>query len=181
MIRMKQFAIRNEISSQQLKTKRKELNLTQKEFAELIGVSKPTIERWETSDKSITGPIVLLIHLLTPDYVKGLRIPEKELPLRLWYMYKDEVCTLIDVDEAKRLVRIRNYTENRQFRAFGANENPDFSDYEDFLKSRCFAESRDKMKLILRDLNLPFYDPFMIIEKTQGRMAEDDFWIKVER
>ena len=36
-------------------------------------------------------------------------------------------------------------------------------------------ESRDKMKLILKDLGLPFYDPIMIIEKTEGRMAEDDF------
>lgn len=37
------------------------------------------------------------------------------------------------------------------------------------------------MKLILEDLNLPFYDPFMIIEKTQGRMEEDNCWIKIER
>jgi len=42
-------------------------------------------------------------------------------------------------------------------------------------------ESRDKMKLILKDLGLPFYDPIMIIEKTEGRMAEDDFWIRIER
>ena len=37
------------------------------------------------------------------------------------------------------------------------------------------------MKLILKDLDLPFYDPMMIIEKTEGRMAEDDFWIRIER
>lgn len=37
------------------------------------------------------------------------------------------------------------------------------------------------MKLILKDLGLPFYDPIMIIEKTEGRMAEDDFWIRIER
>ena len=28
------------------------------------------------------------------------------------------------------------------------------------------------MKLILKDLGLPFYDPIMIIEKTEGRMAD---------
>ena len=27
----------------------------------------------------------------------------------------------------------------------------------------------------------PFYDPIMIIEKTEGRMAEDNFWIRIER
>ena len=53
--------------------------------------------------------------------------------------------------------------------------------YEEFLESRCFPRSRDKMKLILRELDLPFYEPLMIIEKTQGRMAEDNFWIKIER
>ena len=37
------------------------------------------------------------------------------------------------------------------------------------------------MKLILKDLGLPFYDPIMIREKTEGRMAEDDFWIRIER
>lgn len=37
------------------------------------------------------------------------------------------------------------------------------------------------MKLILKDLGRPFYDPIMIIEKTEGRMAEDDFWIRIER
>lgn len=37
------------------------------------------------------------------------------------------------------------------------------------------------MKLVLRDLGIPFYDPYLIIQKTEGRMAEDDFWIKIER
>lgn len=33
----------------------------------------------------------------------------------------------------------------------------------------------------LIDVDLPFYDPFMIIQKTEGRMAEDHFWIRIER
>ena len=178
---MHRYIIPSQITAEQMKVKRKQLKLTQRELAELIGVSKPTVERWETSDRPITGPVVLLLHMLTPEKVAALTVPEQKLPIRLWYMYKDEVCTLIDVDERRQIVAIRNYTKNRQFMAFGANEHPSFEDYEEFLKSRCFAESRDKMKLILRDLNLPFYDPFMIIEKTEGRMAEDDFWIRVER
>lgn len=178
---MREFVTTVAVTPEEIKEKRKTLGITQKQFAELVGVSKPTVERWETSDKPITGPIVLLIKMLTPEYLDTIRIPKKTLPIRLWYMYNDEVCTLIDVDERKEIVEIKNYTIKKQFRAFGVNEKPSFSDYEEFLKSRCFAESRDKMKLILKDLNLPFYDPFMIIEKTQGRMAEDDFWLKVEK
>ncbi len=45
----------------------------------------------------------------------------------------------------------------------------------------CSVRSRDKIKLVLRDMELPFYDPFLIIEKTQRRMAEDEFWLKIER
>jgi len=170
-----------EITAEQIKEKRKELGLTQKEMAELIGVSKPTVERWETSERPINGPVVLLLYMLDIEYVKKISIPPKDMPLRLWYMHRDKVCTLIDIDERKQRVKIRNYTAHKQFRAFGANEDPNFEDYEEFLRSRCFPESRDKMKLILKDLNLPFYDPLMIVERTEGRMAEDDFWIKVER
>lgn len=44
-----------------------------------------------------------------------------------------------------------------------------------------FRWTRDKMKLVLEDLKIPFYDPYLIIEKTEGRMAEDDFWIRIEK
>jgi putative transcriptional regulator len=29
-------------------------------------------------------------------------------------------------------------------------------------------------------LGLPFYDPILIIQKTEGRMAGDNFWIRIE-
>ena len=82
------------------------------------------------------------------------------------------------MNEPERKVKAKNYTDKIMFRAFGVVETPD---YDQYLESRCFPSSRDKMKLILKDLDLPFYDPMMIIEKTEGRMAEDDFWIRIER
>jgi len=180
----KQFFITPEYTTaEEIKRVRKKLKLTQKEFAELVKCSKSTMERWESSEEKITGPIVLLLNMLEryPDYVEKRKIPKKAYPIRLWYMHKQEVCTVIDVDELNQLVKIYNYAENIMFRAFGVVENPDYQMYQAFLESRCFPATRDKMKLILRDLNLPFYDPFMIIEKTEGRMAEDDFWIRIER
>ena len=161
---MKKYNISDYITAEELKNFRKKINLTQKEFAELIGVSKPTIERWETSEKGITGPVVLLIDLLSEhdEWLETREIPEQKYPLRLWYMYKNKKCTLIDVDEVEQKIRIKNYVNNIMFRAFGANSNPTYEDYQKFLKSRC-----------------PFYDPMLIIRKTQGRMAEDDFWILI--
>ena len=85
------------------------------------------------------------------------------------------------MNEPERKVKVKNYTDKIMFRAFGVVETPDYDQYLEFLESRCFPSSRGKMKLILKDLDLPFYDPMMIIEKTEGRMAEDDFWIRIER
>ena len=104
------FALKDYITSEDIKNLRKNLGLTQKEFASLVGTSKPTIERWEKENAKITGPIVLLSKMINdyPDYVNRLIIPEKEFPVRMFYMYKDDICTLIDVDDAKQLVRIKN-------------------------------------------------------------------------
>lgn len=179
----KNFITPEYITAKDIKAIRAKLGLTQKDFSRLINCSKVTVERWETSEGKITGPICLLLRMLEkyPEYVAEVMVPVKKKPLRLWYMHKQNVCTIIDVDEMNREVEIVNYTDNLIFKAFGSEEQPTFKQYEEFLQSRCFPESRDKMKLILKDLDLPFYDPFMIIEKTEGRMAEDDFWIRIER
>lgn len=178
-----EFAIQTFVTGNDIKRVRKTLQLTQQVFAQLLGVSKATIERWETKEDKITGPVVLLIKILEkyPEYISELTIPKQPYGLRMWYMHDNEICTLIDVDELNRQVRIKNYTDKILFRAFGKAKEPSYEEYEEFLESRCFPKSRDKMKLILKDMNLPFYDPLLIIEKTEGRMAEDHFWIRIER
>lgn len=177
------FALPDYLYGNDIKGLRKRLRLTQVQFADLAQVSVKTIERWETQETPVTGPIVTLCRILReqPEIVENLRIPPKEYPLRIWYMYREAVCTIIDVDVRGKKVKVKNYTTDYLFRAFGNELNPSYEQYEAFLESRCFPESRDKMKLILRELDIPFYDPILIIEKTQGRMAEDEFWIKMER
>lgn len=44
---------------------------------------------------------------------------------------------------------------------------------------RCFPRSRANLKEILRDIGVDSYDPLQIIEKTDGRMAEDKQWIEI--
>lgn len=83
-------------------------------------------------------------------------------------MYKNKPCTLIDVKDCAN----KNYVDNVQFTAFGSNTEPSIADYEDFLESRCLPRSRDKIKLELKESDIPFYDPYLIVKKTQGRMAE---------
>lgn len=179
----RRFAVSDSISSSEIRNIRKKLNLTQTEFAELVNVSVKTVERWESSHKPVTGPVVTLLKILkeNPQTEEDLRIPVRKYPLRLWYMYFNDVCTIIDIDERSRRVKIYNFTNDYAFRAFGKITTPTFEQYEDFLESRCFPRSRDKMKIMLKELDIPFYDPFMIIEKTEGRTADDNFWLRIER
>lgn len=177
------YAIANEITGADIKRLRNLLGMTQREFAAFANCAVRTVENWETKDGAITGPIVTLVDILLrrPELVRKLEIPDNKLKLRLVYRYENTICTVIDVDESQREVEIHNYVDKPMFRAFGINSEPTFEDYEEFIESRCFPRQRDKMKLELKRLGIPFYDPILIIEKTQGRMAEDNFWIEIER
>ena len=173
------------LTAAEIKRIRTSFGMTQKELAELLNVSVKSVERWEISEKPVNGaPAALLrVYSSDPRLIERMQIPEHDpsYPMRIYYKYLDEICTVIDIDERKQRIRIKNYALDVQFRAFGKNESPTFEDYEAFLESRCFPRTRDKIKLILREMDLPFYDPLMIIEKTKGRMAEDDFSIEIER
>lgn len=180
---VRDYVINESITGEDIKRVRVLLHMTQKEFAEFANCSKRTVENWETKGDPVKGPIVTLAEILMrkPEIAEKLRIDENRLKLRLWYMYENMVCSVIDVDEPKRIVKVRNYIDDPLFRAFGVNTEPDFEEYEEFLKSRCFPESRDMVKLELKRLGIPFYDPILIIGKTEGRMADDKFWIRIER
>ena len=99
--------------------------------------------------------------------------------VRMDFMCEDECCTQILVDFTHEKIAIRNTTDNIMLRAFGINRNPTWEDFLEFLEDRCFPRTRDNLKLILQDLELDFYDPFYIIEKTKGRMGEDMQWLRV--
>ena len=171
------------ITGQDVKELRNILGFTQKELAEFLRCSRRTVENWESSEGKITGPVVPLTEILLrrPELAEKLLLPVRRTNLRIWYYFRHMVCTVIDVDELNRRVTVHNYIDNPLYRAFGRNTEPSFEEYEEFLESRCFPRTRDKMKLQLKELDLPFYDPVMIIEKTEGRMAEDDFWLRMER
>ena len=178
------YAYQKKMSEKDIKNIRMRLKMTQKEFAEIVNVTSKTVERWESGKSEVSGPITVLLKFLNEDpmAVDRLKVPDMDdYPMRLNYFKGDELCTSIDIDEVRRRIRIKNYTSDWLSCAFGRNEHPDFAAYETFLESRCFPRERDKMKLMLKELNLPFYDPFMIVEKTGGRLEGDDYRIEIIR
>lgn len=98
--------------------------------------------------------------------------------LRITYMYHQHPCTVIDVDFLNQRVMIQNKTKDMLHRAFGIVEHPTWDDFELFLKDRCFPATRGDAKELLKELQLTSYDPLQIAEKTKGRTAEDDMWMK---
>ena len=104
--------------------------------------------------------------------------PADGYTLRMTYMYQQHPCTIIDVDFLNQRVMIQNKTKDMLHRAFGVIENPTWDDFEMFLRERCFPVTRGNAEEILKGLQLTSYDPLQIVEKTRGRTAEDDMWLK---
>ncbi len=86
----------------------------------------------------------------------------------------NNILTEIFVSYKDNKVSIINHTNDLIDRAFGINENPSIKDFEEFLESRCVPRTRDGLKLYLRSIGVYYYNPLLIIEKTKGRMAEDN-------
>ena len=129
------------------------------EIAEAMGTSRQTIYKYLENEKRLKEDV--------------------NVTMRMKYMYNDVLCTVIDVDFLHRKIYIDNRVNVPIFRAFGVMEHPTGEDFEYFLESRCFPRSRAGLKRLLKELEIAYYDPLLIIEKTQGRMAEDHHWIEI--
>ena len=104
--------------------------------------------------------------------------PESGYTMRMTLMYQNKPCTDIDVNFLQNRIKIQNYTKDLLHRAFGAKENPTWEDFQIFLQDRCFPKTRGNVKAVLASLGLQDYDPLQIVEKVNGRTAEDDLWLK---
>ena len=106
--------------------------------------------------------------------------PDNGYTMRMTLMYQNKPCTAIDVNFLQNKIRIQNYTKDILHRAFGVKENPTWEDFNVFLQDRCFPKTRGNIKTVLAELGLQDYDPLQIVEKTNGRTAEDDLWLKFQ-
>ena len=106
--------------------------------------------------------------------------PEDGYTMRMTLMYQNKPCTAIDVNFLQNKIKIQNYTKDILHRAFGIKEDPTWEDFYVFLQDRCFPKTRGNVKTVLAGLGLQDYDPLQIVEKTNGRTAEDDLWLKFQ-
>lgn len=177
------FVFNKTIEPKEIVKIRKSMHLTQKQLAEFLNVSEKTLRNWENSKEQIKSTAVPMLEILkyNPNLIEKYRIDEIQSGIRIKYMCDSNICAIIDVDYKNNNVKVKNYVDNPMYLPFGRNTNPTMEDFEEFLKSRCVSNERYDLKTFLEDIGVPFYDPMLIVEKTNGRLVEDNFWLKVER
>lgn len=179
-----EFALAKNILPEEIHALRKRLGLTQKDFGALLGVSAKSVERWEADDKPVTGPVVTLARILWeyPQIVDRLQVPKREQPHRFWFCWKDYRCTLIDADDKKRQIQVKDFTLDHTKKAFGVVSRPSYEDFEELVAVRCGigGGNSTQLKYVLKENGLTEYDPLAILRKTQGRLPDDEFSLIVE-
>jgi hypothetical protein len=101
--------------------------------------------------------------------------------LRLVNYYDgDKLCTKIYADFTDHTLKLENYIDKLEKTAFGANETPSWNDLMGFLEERCIPCGRAGLREYLESIGLDEYNPIEIIQRTSGRMAEDNQWLEIE-
>lgn len=101
--------------------------------------------------------------------------------MRLLRFYEaDKLCTTIYADFSDETLIAENHIDDPVKTAFGNNTLPAWADFQTFLQERCIPRERAGLREYLESLGLVEYDPLEIIQKTRGRMAEDQQWLETE-
>lgn len=128
---------------------------------------------------SFDGEAITLSPQQSIEQYKNSRLGQGHELLEIRFYNGDDLCTLICADRTVKDLRAENCTDNLVKTAFGKNLLPSWADLEAFLEERCVPRKRAALREYLETLGLDEYDPLAIIQKTQGRMAEDDQWMEV--
>lgn len=114
-----------------------------------------------------------------PDFAERRKALGHEV--RVLHFYDGDVlCSTIYADFTEEAVVVENQAVSPVKTAFGNNLFPDWKDFRHFLEERCIPRQRAGLREYLETLGLDEYNPLAIIEKTGGRMAEDQQWLTIE-
>ena len=123
--------------------------------------------------------ISLRRHLSAEMFAKNQKSQEHSVKVLKFYD-KEQLCSTIYMDFTTRSLQVENHCDNLTKTAFGKNKLPVWEDLMSFLEERCIPQGRAGLREYLESHGLQEYDPWQIIKKTQGRMAEDQQWLSME-
>ena len=142
----------------------------------MLGITKEHREMALTFDGT---KITLSQHLSGPDFAERQLAQSHEVRILRFYD-RDDLCSTIYADFTAQTVVVENQEVPTIKTAFGNNLLPNWEDFQRFLEDRCIPRQRAGLREYLENLGLDEYDPLAIIEKTGGRMAEDQQWLTIE-
>ncbi|MBO7450550.1 MAG: AbrB/MazE/SpoVT family DNA-binding domain-containing protein [Clostridiales bacterium] len=129
---------------------------------------------------SFDGDSITITPVQTPDQFVKRRLSLGHNVVSIKYFDKKKLCSQIYADKTSEELIVENHTDLFTKTAFGKKEDPSWSDLEFFIEDRCIPRQRAGLRYYLEALDLSEYDPWSIISKTKGKMAEDDQWMEVE-
>lgn len=149
------------------------VSLPSKWVAEL-GLTESKMEISFDGERIIISPQLSMDEFLEKKESLGHKLMKFEF-------YDGEIlCTQIIADFTDETLSVENTTEHIVKTAFGKNEVPTWDDFLNFLEERCVPRSRSGIREYLEAIGVEEYSPLEIIKKTNGRMAEDNQWLKWE-
>lgn len=145
-------------------------------WIEAMGVTENQRELELTFDGT---KIVLSRRLKGPEFAEQRQALGHEV--RMIHFYdREDLCSTIYADFTDQAVVVENQAVPVIKTAFGNNLFPTWEDLRVFLADRCIPRQRAGLREYLDALGLDEYDPLVIVEKTGGRMAEDQQWLTIE-
>ncbi len=145
-------------------------------WVERIGITKESRELELTFDGT---RITLSRHLSGPAFAERQLAQGHEVRALRFYE-GNALCSTIYADFTGQTLVVENQPVPLIKTAFGNNLFPTWEDFQSFLAERCIPRQRAGLREYLEALGLDEYDPLAMIEKTAGRMAEDQQWLSVE-
>jgi hypothetical protein len=151
-------------------------------------ISIPTkwINDMNISDKnravelSFDGNSITVSPILTMEEYLQKKLSLNHNVYKLSYYDNQKLCTMIYADFSDKTIKAENFTDNVIKTAFGNNALPTWEAFLDFLEERCIPRGREGLRNYLDVIGVVDYEPFEIVKKTKGRMAEDEQWLDVE-
>jgi len=131
-------------------------------------------------DIAFDGKQIILSRRLAGEEFAAQKL-EQGHDVRLFlYFDSDVLCTTIHADITDETLTVENHVDDPVKTAFGNCEQPTWDDFLAFLEERCIPMQRAGLREYLEVIGVGEYDPFEIIKKTAGRMAEDNQWLEME-
>ena len=164
--------------------------MTLRLLSRVSGVAYATVYNLLTGKKSVCDASAETVRKLSAaldmtmdEFYDELLKPDKEgeddprpVPIRdFTLMWRDEPIADLMISDGKIL--LERYSANPAKQLFYADQIPVFT-LGEILRTRCWDENRSDIQDLLHLIGLEDYNPYAIVSKTHGLMAQDPIWIR---